>query len=593
MARSANTMAQKNKPSMVTVWLFSATVSSLLLGCLWLFGVMHYYNNDDGVILRLFMGYRTSTLPTFHLYLNALLVYPLRWLGIAFPGVAWFSYLQLFFLWLACIISSKSILRCFVNAGHSTVIGGVASVGYLLVFAMMYCAVITYTVTAAMLAAAAVLQILSVDCERETDAQIIRGMLVSLVMVVLAYSLRQITALPTLLFCVCAILYQGIRHFGIGKVRLRTWRPLVVVILVFTVTLGTLAGLRELEINAKGMNDYLRWQRARIAVMDYPGVALPDALLTQIGWSQNELKMVEEWYFMDTDISAEAFETIAAYRDSHMINSIGAKLTSGLQVALSLFRQEPLAMRSVWLLLGVIGLSGIGLLLMRRDTRYRWLMLAATVLLSIALLLYLGMGGRMPLRAALMVILPTAALLFGLLADCMPPYRTLGKPGRLLVGVLACGLLGLTLWYAIPAAQSLAPQAANDTDESTFVDAFADLDEYALENPDLLFIYDATFTSDKRMFPDTSRGIPTNVMFWGGWGARSPEYVAQLAAFGIDVNDMDATVFLRDHVRLARGLIDPQPEMLMAYLRELTGSEIDYTFDGEWGGVHIYQMEAY
>ena len=95
------------------------------------------------------------------------------------------------------------------------------------------------------------------------------------------------------------------------------------------------------------------------------------------------------------------------------------------------------------------------------------------------------------------------------------------------------------------------------------------------------------------MFPDTTAGIPTNVMFWGGWSCRSPEYVAQLKAFGIDADHLDATVFFKDNVRLARGLIDPEPNDLIAYLRELQGDDFDYTFDDEWGGVHTLQFYTY
>ena len=80
-------------------WTAAALMSSLLFLAIILFGDLHYANNDDGCILRPFMGFATPQLPTFHLYLNALLVYPLNWLGTAFPGVAWFSYLQLGFLW--------------------------------------------------------------------------------------------------------------------------------------------------------------------------------------------------------------------------------------------------------------------------------------------------------------------------------------------------------------------------------------------------------------------------------------------------------------------------------------------------------------
>lgn len=182
---------------------------------------------------------------------------------MAFPGVAWFSYMQLFFLWLACTVSSRSILRSFTNAGHSPVVGGVTSAAYLLAFGMTYSCVITYTVTAAMLAAAAVLQILSVDCERSTDAQIIRGMLAKPCAGCACLQPTPDHSHPdAVVLCRRVTLPRGSPTLGLARGFVRAWRPLVITAIVFTVTLGALAGLREIEINAKGMGDYLRWQRA-------------------------------------------------------------------------------------------------------------------------------------------------------------------------------------------------------------------------------------------------------------------------------------------------------------------------------------------
>ncbi|MEG0902344.1 MAG: hypothetical protein RSG96_09495, partial [Clostridia bacterium] len=74
--------------------------------------------------------------------------------------------------------------------------------------------------------------------------------------------------------------------------------------------------------------------------------------------------------------------------------------------------------------------------------------------------------------------------------------------------------------------------------------------------------------------------------YWGGWGARSAEYMAQLAAFGIDGAAMDATIFLRDDVRLLRGMLDPPPMLLYNYLNEKVAA--DYMPDVDWGGIHSF-----
>jgi len=575
-------------------WLIAAGFVSLMFALIGLFGDLRYFNNDDACILRPFMGYATSTLPTFHLYLNALLVYPLRWLGMAFPGVAWFSYMQLFFLWLACTVSFKSILRCFANAGKPLWLGMATAVAYLAAFGMTYSCVVTYTVTAGMLGAAAVLQILSADCRNETDGQIIRAMMLGLLLVLLAYSLRQITALPILPFCAVALLYQGVSCFGVGNENRRNWKPLILTAIIVVAVIGSLAGIREIEINAKGMRGYLRWQQARISVMDYGGTKnLPDEVLDRIGWSRAELDMVDNWYFLDSNITAEAFETIAAYQKTAQDTKLSEKLADSADAVSSLVSGERLFTRTLLLLAGVIALTALSLLFRPKGTGWLWLTLGVTLAGTVVMVLALGTEGRLPLRAALVVVLPAAAMLFGLLPGALPQPADTGRAPKAILYAIACGCAAVTLWYAIPAAGALAPTPESEIDESTLSNAFADLDELALQNPDLLYIYDSTFASDYRMFPDTTAGIPTNVMFWGGWSCRSPEYVAQLKAFGIDADHLDATVFFKDNVRLARGLIDPEPNDLIAYLRELQGDDFDYTFDDEWGGVHTLQFYTY
>ena len=116
------------------------------------------------------------------------------------------------------------------------------------------------------------------------------------------------------------------------------------------------------------------------------------------------------------------------------------------------------------------------------------------------------------------------------------------------------------------------------------------LDEYALYNPDMLFIYDDTLAIDTRLFPDVSEGIPHNVAFWGGWGMRSPENVEQFAAFDIDILNFDPEIFLRDDVCLATGVVDPPPQLILDYLHEKVSPDVDYMIYGEDSSVYFFQF---
>ena len=151
-----------------------------------------------------------------------------------------------------------------------------------------------------------------------------------------------------------------------------------------------------------------------------------------------------------------------------------------------------------------------------------------------------------------------------LLPECWP--RRPGRGGKAALTLCALCCLALTAAYLIPTAAGWV-RPAFDPDTVGEQSFSADLDEYALENPDYLVIYDFTLVMDCRMFPDTSLGIPQNVMFWGGWALRSPENLAQMAAYGIDGAHFAPEDFLRDNVCLASGVLDPPVEGMLNYLQ--------------------------
>ena len=155
--------------------------------------------------------------------------------------------------------------------------------------------------------------------------------------------------------------------------------------------------------------------------------------------------------------------------------------------------------------------------------------------------------------------------------------------------VLAAGtalLLALTVCYAVPAVQALAKPA----EDPEALDPFSTLDMMAAEDPECLYFYDESLCADSRMFPGTEYGIPANLLFWGGWTFRSPEYMKCLSRFGISEEELDTTFFLRDDVYLARGMVVPEPTALIDVLSEKTEEEIAAMQGGEEGGVYAFQF---
>lgn len=576
-----------SRKTIFTPWLFGATISTAMFLFLWVFGDIHFTGNDDTFILRTFMGYTGGVIPTFLVYINALLVYPLHWLGTAFPGVPWFSWMQIFFLWLSCTVICKSIVRCFLNRAHSFSLGGFVSIVFMLTLILHYSNSITYTVTAAMLGAAAVAQMMSIDYSRASNGQIIRGMLLSLLLVVLGYSLREMTAMPTLAFCGIAYLYHCAEHFGFGKKAKRSLKPMLITLIIVVVVMGSLVGLREWEINAKGMRDHIRWQEARTEVMDYLGTEnLSQELMDEIGWTELERRLVTlHWYLIDDNIDTEAFEKIAEYQKAQQSQQTHhEKLADSMALLSTFLQEEPTAIRSLLLILFALLVCILGLLFQRKGTLWRWLCLILALLLACMMLAYLSLQGRFLLRGVLSVGLPYAALLFCMMGASMP---TTTHPRNLYCGTLTIVLTAFTVFYLTAAMPEILKEPVDHDDPFMQLDIYQSLDDYALSDPDILYIYDSTLILDTRMFPDTDEGVPQNVLFWGGWGCRTPEYMKLLESFGIDGHTADATILLHDNVRLARGVLDPGPNLMRSYLEELTGEYVDYYPESEYDGIHI------
>ena len=566
-------------------WLTGLLMSAALMAAIFLFGDLRYAMNDDTAILRQYMGFGTGEIPEAHAFLHPLLSTPLRWLGLAAPEVAWFSWMQLALLWLAGAVSVKALMQCFAKRGLSMAAGAGAGAVYLTLFVMTYACHVTFTVTAAVLGAAAVLQLCSIDGERYTNGQIFRSLLLALALTALCGGLRLICVLPVALYCGLALVPLAARDFGFGRRKKRSWKPLLCGVCVIVLALGAMPVWRAAKMKAAGMEDYLNWQDANGRVLDYYEVSnLTEEELELAGWTRKEADLLAQWCFLGSELTEESFHRLADALESQSKTSLNTRLQSAWQKVTALPEADPVAGRSALALLAALLLCALGLAFKREERLWPGLTLAAGLLAVGAFLMYLGWNGRLPVRAALQAVLPYGALVFGLLPVCLPK-----KPGRAAKPVLAAGtalLLALTVCYVVPAVQALAEPA----EDPEALDPFSTLDMMAAEDPECLYFYDESLCADSRMFPGTEYGIPANLLFWGGWTFRSPEYMKCLSRFGISEEELDTTLFLRDDVYLARGMIMPEPTALIDVLSEKTEEEIAAMQGGEEGGVYAFQF---
>ncbi len=551
------------KSHMQKPWVLGFFMSTCMFVMLFILADIRLASNDDKAILRAFMGFQPGGPVTFNMYVYPLIAWPLYWLSLAFPGVAWFSVVQLLFLWLANAVILKSIIQCFRHEKKPLWHGVIAGTGFLLLFSVRSGALITYTVTASMLGAAAVAHVMSIEHGKYRERLFLVRLLPSMVLFALSISLRSATALPTLAMLCVALLWQAMRGHDSLKPIGASIKPALVAMLLMTAVLGIITGWRALDVHLQGEADDVAWQEARTEVTDYLNVkTLPAQLIEQVDWDETQINLLDNWYTMDKAFSVQAFRKIAPLAGRE------TRDTPGMAVAELCQKSKPICYAA--LCVAVLAMASMLWLYMNWQRNHISLVLTIVLagLICAAMLCFLALGGRMPERAVLTPVLPAAAIVFCMLPICMPkslqPYSVRG--GALMLCYIAA--ISLLLMSAIPTmitVRHVPPKWAYNT--------FEDMDQQALSHPDLLLVYSNRLVNDDRVFPDVSAGIPTNITFWGGWDRGSKEYRARLAAFGLDGENFTAADWLNPAIRFVS--LNPEPnELLMNYLRKHIGSSV-------------------
>ncbi len=632
-------------------WLLGILAASLMFALLFAFSSFQYSGSDDAPILRSFMGYEGGQPATFHLYLHTAFAWLLWGLAKLAPGVAWFSILQLALLWFSQVVLVKSFAQLSRRRGYSVWPGALAGALFLLGYAVFVTCRISFTTTSALVGAAAVAQLASVDFAREKRAAVTGPIIGSALLLLCTYCLRQISVLPPLCFWFLMLLAKLLVAFGKGRKPWKAARPVLAGALATGLLFGAFAAVREADIRLSGTRPLLDWQAERISLFDYTdfGSTTRPETLAKVGWSDSEFTLFTYWYFMDDNMTTEALHTLNAQQiadDEALTPKDRAKATAvTLQNAMDQF---PAIRYGTWAALAM-ALAALAMAAYRRERNpWAYTAMIASVLGGALLLAYLAYSGRLPMRAAASVLYPFAAFVW---CACLGAFVSRRLPGRnpavrkqhgrharrlppkpgaqpspaapltaahpdtraaqpapepaakpnpnprlraLLRSLPFMAAMVLCLWACILAGHTMAVdvQPPQQGEEVTNSDVnMADLDAYALENPDTLFIYDMSQLGDHRLFPATpAEGLAGNTLFWGGYPARTPSWYATLAKYGLA--ELDATLFLADNVLLAS--TDPEPwPSLMAYIAQGTAQSVEWEYYDTIGYVNIFRIYTY
>ena len=537
-----------------------------------------FENSDDALILKSFLGFEGGKPANFSLYLHTLAGWGLYALSLLTPGVPWFSLLQAGLLALSGAVILKGMIQLAAGFRRPWLAGGLVGALYLCVFFVFAACRINYTTTAALAGSAAVVQYLTASRPKATRGQAARGYCLCALMLAAAYCLRAQSALPAAAFLALAFVWRLFGRRAEAQPRTARLSTLLGWTAALLVMLLALAGVRAAEISLRKLQPELDWHAARTALMDYTDFEADPApaLAADSGLSASEVELVRQWFFMDAAVTSDALNAMAgAYANEPQPGALSS-LTD-------FFAQNPRQLYALILLMLLCGICWLG----ERQTS-PGAALAATfaTLGAAALLLILGLRGRLPARAVDTALMPALATVCGLLLLKRAPLGPGGRWRRAAAVALAALTLGA---FALEARETL--YAITRAPDTVSMQREDDLEQYALANPDTLVVRGSNLLRDTRLAPDVSAGIPGNIILWGDWTCHTPSWDAQLRSFGLDPEALSAADWLKETLVFAAA--EPKDtDALRAWLSDALGHPVVAETIARQGTLSFYRFRA-
>ena len=525
---------------------FGAVALVLLFATLLaIFTDVRYAVNDDRAILRSALDFQPGGASTFQIYVNPLIAYPLGILGKFFPFVAWFSVFQITFLAISFFIIFKCIMQCTKYAGYSLCTGLGIAIGFFILFGIYPSCRITYSTTASILGAAAVIKMLTVSYCNPKMAYIKKSFLGSALLFILAYALRNEAGMVALAFGGLIII-----QICLDNKNNRSLLSFTIITALITVCiLVALYFWHKYEIKWRGLTELMHWNLERTNLTDFSNFfSLPKEYINSLGLLPEEFGMLTSWYQLDSNFSASLFNTITTSEEI-------ARLAPSINKVILVFINNTKYYIYVLIALAIIGsllfVSQCRKKVYKRSTIFLGI---ATVLLVGAFCFYLAYRRRLIERSVFTAIFPMACILFAILPFCLPK-------GKIIKSFIIFCLLGLSVVAIIPTLQNI-----DYTSQQNHIEFYEELDTQAVNNSDYLLIHSPDIIDDFRLFPKLHPWTPHNLVMWGGWERYTPHYKAKFEAFGIDSDNFQAKDWLNEDVRYLTKSDKVHPALL-AYLK--------------------------
>ena len=506
--------------------IISAILTLLLYALVWILqDRITFFDVDDRNVAWALAGYRGGSPSFAHPFLNPVTAWAVSGLYLVFPKVPWWYTVQTACILLAAWTAGVSIL----DTAQRRRIPAVIPILLLTVMdaACFYYALtlVTFTLTSALLAAAACMRLLSARSKGET--------LWSLILLAAAFLIRQSSGLVGLCYyfgclAVCGVRERGRRGGGFGS-----WKRFLIRAVAAFLIAAVLTGANMLGRAFQHPQGFLEFEDARAAFMDYPHDSFAEnpGLYESVGWDENLYALTSAWFYMDARINAETLSAI--HRGSSAESQdVQEHVLNALEVIRAFYGKYPIGeiLTGITVLLFLLILIGYGGVF--RKLGAVALLLGGTVLLG-----YLGLQGRVNLRALMSLVFPCLGCLLILTEESFS-----GRRGHGFFSILAGMILGLALAGSYRIFRTVISYRAEE-----MLDRSNAVADYVLDHPDSLYIRDVYTGIDwnaLRVYPDQK---PVNLMDWGDCDTGTRARLDQWKANGFDA-PREADVFLEPGV---------------------------------------------
>ena len=305
-----------------------------------------------------------------------------------------------------------------------------------------------------------------------------------------------------------------------------------------------------------------------------------DGVYASVGWDKELYDAATEWFFIDERVTPENIQVINDASESMKVS-----LTERMVRARDALANKQMVNVQVIMWLTVLVLSNIPLIRKRVEKNDLLAVLCSDCLFLFFLVLaiyFCVLQGRFPLRVyqALVIIysIPSMAMIFSILDkyECD----------------IIIGLITLIFVVTVPICYRFFPSgsmvfqgrlATHDVDRQNYIATVTELEEYAAEHKDNIYVYDYELSQPAAIFVTFTKSMPYNILYWGGWTYGSPVYYDQLKANGLE--ELRPKDLIEGNVFLCGKSID---QTIYKYMESVFG-EIHTEVVDKTGDVIIYR----